>query len=197
MKLRNVLTVLGTATITAVLTLALLAPWAGKAEAGPTVHPTIAQAQLASHNCTFSLTTDKPDYEAGQTPQIEVKAVNPTDQPATVSVWVTVTTTSPASRMSRMLPMPTVVWSHEFAFTLKPDETKSLTATCAAMPALGNVAILLSDQNMSVLAGVYGVPAQTQTQVNNQAANNQAVVNAVHAAQNAANVPPQAAAKQP
>ena len=59
MKLRNVLTMLGTAAVTAVLTLALLAPRGGSAQAGPAVQPVIAQPQLTSHGCTFSLKTDK------------------------------------------------------------------------------------------------------------------------------------------
>jgi hypothetical protein len=163
MKLRNVLTVLGAATVTAVLTLALLAPWSGKAQAGAVVHPVIGQAQLTSQNCTFSLTTDKAAYEAGQAPKIEVKAVNPTNQPVSTSVWVVVTSTTPTSPMSRMLPMPTVVWSHEYAFQLGPDETKSLSADCVGLPALGNVSISMTDQKATIMAGSYGVPAQGQT----------------------------------
>jgi hypothetical protein len=181
MKLRNVLTVLGTAVVTAALTLALLAPWGGSVQAGPAVHPTIAQPQLTSQGCAFTLKTDKATYEAGQSPAVEVTAVNPTDKPVSASVWVTVTSTTPTSRMSRMLPMPLTLWSHEYTFTLASDERKSLSAECKAMPAGGNVAITMTDQNNGILAGVYGVPAQNQQQaVNNQAAI-QAAINAIAA----------------
>ena len=157
MKLRNVLTMLGTAAVTAVLTLALLAP-RGSVQAGPAVQPVIAQPQLTSHGCTFSLKTDKTAYEAGEKPVVEVTASNPTDKPVSASVWVTVTATAPTSRMSRMLAMPRVLWSHEYAFTLPADGTKSLTADCEALPAGQNVAILLSDQQNSILAGGIGTP---------------------------------------
>lgn len=202
MKLRNVLLMLGTAVVTAALTLALLAPWGGSAQAGPVVHPVIAQPQLASQGCRFALKTDKATYEAGQSPAVEVTAVNPTDKPVNASVWVTVTSTSPTSPMSRILPIPVVLWSHEYAFTLAPDERKSLSAACKAIPSGGNVAMTITDQNNGILAGVYGVPAQNPQQpqvVNNQAAL-QAAINAI-AAQRGPNGPqpnsvPQAAPQQ-
>ncbi len=153
MKLRNVLTVLGTAAATAAVTLALFTPWGGDAQAGPAVQPVISQAQLASQGCTFTLKTDKTAYEAGQAPAVEVTASNPTDKPVTASVWVTVTSTSPTSPMSRMLPIPVVLWSHEYAFTLEPDSTKALTAACAGLPAGGNVGITLSDQKNAAPRG--------------------------------------------
>ena len=172
MKLRNVLTVLGTAAVTAALTLMLFAPRGDSAQAGPIVQPVIAQPQLTSQGCTFTLKTDKVNYEAGQSPKIEVKAINPTNHPINATVSVIVTATSPTSRMSRMLPIPTIVWSHEFAFNLAPDETKSLNAGCAPLPAGGSVSITLSDQNTAVLAGQLGLPnqgginAQVQNTVN-------------------------------
>ena len=159
MKLRNVLTMLGTAAATAVLTLALLAPRGDSAQAGPAVQPVIAQPQLASHGCTFSLKTDKASYEAGEKPVVEVAASNPTDKPVTASVWVSVTATRPTTPMSRMLSIPRVLWTHEYAFTLEADGTKSLTADCEALPAGQNIAILLSDQQNSILAGGIGIPS--------------------------------------
>src|SRR5205814_4990729 len=113
---------------TAALTLVLLAPRGGDAQAGPAVQPVIPTPQLASHGCTFTLTTDKTSYEDGQAPVIEVAAVNPTDKPPTVSVWVSMTARSPVNPRSRMLSFPFPVWSHEYAFTLPPDGKQSLTA---------------------------------------------------------------------
>ena len=128
-----------------------------------------------------------------RTPKIEVKAVNPTNQPASPSVWVVVTSTTPTSPMSRMLPMPTVVWSHEYAFQLGPDETKSLSADCVGLPALGNVSISMTDQKATIMAGSYGVPAQGQT---NTAQNQNNVVQAI-AAYQAAQAAAAANGKQP
>jgi hypothetical protein len=158
MKIRNVLTALGAAAVTAALTLALLAPW-GDAQAGPAVRPFIAQPRLTSQGCTFALKTDKEAYEAGEAPGVEVAASNPTDKPVDASVWVSVTTRAPTNPMSRMLPMPLALWSHEYAFTLAPGETKSLKAACAGLPAGKNVSILLTDQKDAILAASLGIPA--------------------------------------
>jgi len=161
MKLRSVLTVLGTAAVTAALTVFLAAPWVeGVAQAGPTVKPVIARPQLTSQGCTFTLKTDKASYEAGESPVIEVTAVNPTNKPVSATVWVTISATSPMSPMSRMLPRPSTLWSQEFAFSLKADETKSMKFTCQAkLPPLHDVRIVLSDRKDAVLATNVGIPA--------------------------------------
>jgi hypothetical protein len=160
MTLRNVLTMLATAAATAAVTLALLAPRGGNAQAGA-VKPVIARPQLTSQGCAFALTTDKAAYEAGESPVLEVTAANPTDKPVTASVWVTVTSTSPAARMSRMLTLPSALWSHEYAFTLEPGEKKTIPATCEAkLPEGAAVSITLGDQNSAVLAGLVGIPTQ-------------------------------------
>ena len=124
MKLRNVLTVLGTAAVTAALTLALFTPWGGDAQAGPAIQPVITQSQLESQGCTFTLKTDKTSYEAGQAPAVEVTASNPTDKPVTAPVLVTVTSTSPTSPCRACSRFPMTLWSHEYAFTLPPDATQ-------------------------------------------------------------------------
>jgi hypothetical protein len=173
MKLRDVLTVLGTAAVTAAATLALLAPRGdGNAQAAPAVQPVISQPQLTSQGCTFTLKTDKTGYEAGESPVIEVTGTNPTDKSVTASVWVGVTVTSPVSRMSRMMPIPTTVWTHEYAFTVPPGESKSISAKCAAqlMP-LQNVGILMTDKNAAILGVVVGVPGQVQNSVAAQVQN--------------------------
>jgi hypothetical protein len=161
MRLRSVLTVLGTAAVTAALTVFLAAPWVeGVAQAAPTVVPVIAPGLLSSQGCTFTLKTDKQAYEAGASPVIEVTAVNKTGKPVDATVWVTIAATSPMSRMSRMMPRPTTLWSQEFAFSLKAEETKSLKMPCSAkLQALQDVGIVLSDKKNSVLATNVGIPA--------------------------------------
>jgi hypothetical protein len=158
MKLRNLVTVLGTAAFTAVLTLALAGlRGEGMAQAAPVVKPVIAQPKLTSQGCTFELKTDKATYEDGQSPVIEVTAVNPTDKPVKATVWVTVTTSSVPGR-SRMLPMPRTVWSHRFDFDLKGDEKTTIKATCDAKLGAGqDVRIILGDKASAVLTNV-GVP---------------------------------------
>jgi hypothetical protein len=154
MKLRTLMTVLGTAAATVAVTLSFAAVYGDNtAQAAPTVKPLIAQSQFTSQGCTFTLKTDKPAYEQDTSPAIEVTATNPTKQPVKASVWVTVTSTSPMSRMSRMLPRPTTLWAHEYEFSLEPGQTKSLSATCTAkLPAGHEIRILLTDKKTAVVA---------------------------------------------
>ncbi|HKI37263.1 MAG TPA: hypothetical protein VKA46_35745 [Gemmataceae bacterium] len=161
MKLHNVMTVLGTAAVTVAVTLtfAALRP-VGVAEAGGVVKPVIARPQLTSQGCTFVLKTDKASYEEGESPKIEVTATNPTDKPVNATVWVTVSATAPTARMSRMLPRPSTLSSQEFAFSLKADETKSMTLTCSAkLPPGQDVRIILSDKKNAVMATNVAVPS--------------------------------------
>jgi hypothetical protein len=162
MILRNFMTVIGTAVVTAALTLTLAAPQGDNvALAGPAVKPVIARPQLTSHGCTFMLKTDKASYEAEESPVIEVTASNPTDKPVNATVWVNITSTAPTSRLSRMLAVPRSLWSQDFAFSLKAGETKSMSATCQAkLPAGQDVRIILNDKKEAVMATSVGVPAR-------------------------------------
>ncbi len=160
MKLRNVLTVLGTAAATTAVALGLAFLWAGgRAEAGPAaVKPTIARPQLTTPDCLFSLKADKAAYEAGEKPVFEVTAVNTKKQDVKVSVWVNVSAVAPTNPMSRMLPRPRSLWSEEVAFTLEPGETKTRKVTCgAALPAGQSVSITLSDKKETVMPVVFPV----------------------------------------
>jgi hypothetical protein len=160
MKPQNLMTVLAAAAVTVAVTLGLAALWdGGSVQAGPTVKPVITQPQFTSQGCTFVLKTDQPTYEAGQSPVIEVTATNPTDQPVEASVTVTVTSTSPQSRRSRMLTLPATLWSHKYDFSLKPGESKPLSATCAArLPAGQEVRIILGDNQAGIMATNTAVP---------------------------------------
>jgi hypothetical protein len=154
------MTVLVTAVATVAVTLALASPWDSSAQAGPAIKLSIAQPKLTSQGCTFVLTTDRASYEAGESPVIEVTATNPTDKPVDASVWVTVTGTSPLSRRSRMLTLPSTLWSHQYTFSLKPGESKPLSAKCEAkLPAGQDVRIILGDNKANVLATDLAVPA--------------------------------------
>jgi hypothetical protein len=154
MKPHNLMTVLAAAALTVAVTLGLAALWdGGSVQAGPAVKPVITQPQFTAGGCTFVLKTDQASYEAGQSPVIEVTATNPTDKPVEASVWVTVTATSPLSRRSRMLTLPTTLWSHKYDFSLKPGESKPVSATCAAkLPAGQEVRIILGDKQAGILA---------------------------------------------
>jgi hypothetical protein len=162
MILRNVVTVLGTAAVTAAVVLTLAGPRGDSAaQAGPAVKPVIAQPQLTSHGCTFVLKTDKASYESDEAPVIAVTATNPTEKPVNATVWVNITATAPASRMSRMLVVARPLWTQDLVFSLKPGETKSMSVTCQArLPAGQDVHIILTDTKNAVLSTSVGVPAR-------------------------------------
>jgi hypothetical protein len=168
MKLRNVMTVLGTAAVTTAVTLGLAALWAGgRAEAAPAaVNPVIARPELTSQGCKFVLKADKATYEPGESPVFEVTATNTTKQDLKVKVWINVTAVAPTNPMSRMLPRPRSLWSQEDAFFLEPNGTETQKVTCTAkLPAGQNVSVTLGDRqetimpmNLPVTNGVNAVP---------------------------------------
>jgi hypothetical protein len=154
MKLRNVVTVLGTAAVTTAVTLGLAALWAGgRAEAGPAaVKPVIARPELVSQGCKFVLKADKTTYEGGESPVFEVTATNTTNADVKAKVWINVTAVAPTSPVSRMLPRPRSLWSEEIAFSLEPGETKTQKVTCGAkLPAGQSVSVTLGDRRETIM----------------------------------------------
>jgi hypothetical protein len=161
MKLRNVLTVLGTAAVTAAVTLGLADLWAGgRAEAGPAaVKPVIARPQLVSQGCKFVLKADKATYEADESPVFEITATNTTKEDVKAKVWVNVTAVAPTNPMSRMLPRPHSLWSQEVSFSLEPGETNTQKVACMAkLPAGQNVSVTLGDRQETIMP--MNVPVQ-------------------------------------
>jgi len=159
MKRQDVLAVLAVAGVTMAFTLTLLGPTGvGAGDALQAIKPEIAQPQLTSQGCVFVLKTDKPTYEVGETPAIEITASNPTDKPAEPTVWINITASSPASRMSRMMVVPSPLWSHECRVNLQPGESKTMTiASAAKLPAGQDISITISDKKEAVLLRSLGV----------------------------------------
>jgi hypothetical protein len=155
MRLKKALMVLGVAGVTMAATLLFLTPPSGNhALAAPTIKPVIAQPQFKSQGCIFVLKTDKPVYEAGEAPVLEVTASNPTDQPVQAKVWVTLFATAPTSPLSRMVAVPRALWVRECVVHLQPGETKKVTLhSDARLPAKQDISIALSDKKETILAG--------------------------------------------
>jgi hypothetical protein len=175
MKLQDVLAVLGIAVVTMAFTLVAFGPGGAGAD-GPaaTITPVIAQPQFTSEGCTFTLKTDKPTYEAGDTPGLEVKASNPTDKTVDATVWINISASAPASELSRMMPIPKVLWSHPWQVLLGPGETKTLNiASEVALPAGQNIRMMLSDQKAAVLARDLGVKDRSAAAQNEPPAESQ------------------------
>ncbi len=159
MKRQNVLVMLGTAAVTAALTVMLLAPrGVGAGDAVPKIKAVIAQPHFTSQGCVFSLKTDKAEYGAGDRPVVEIKTSNPSDRSAVAAVWINISATAPMSPLSRMLPIPQMLWSQRCVVSLAPGETRTLSVTSEAkLPAGQNISFTISDKERTVLAGNLGV----------------------------------------
>jgi hypothetical protein len=162
MRLQGALVVLGTAGATMAFTVMLLAPRGVSAvDAVERIKPMIARPQLASQGCVFVLKTDKPAYDAGDRPTIEITASNPTAKAADASVWINIASSAPTSAMSRMLPVPRSLWSHQCAVSLEPGQTKTVSVVSEAkLPAGQNILITMGDKDAAVLAGALGARSQ-------------------------------------
>lgn len=168
MRTHDILAVLGIAAATTACTVALLAPRGlGAADASQAITPLIAQPRLVAQGCEFVLKTDRPAYEAGAQPEIQITAINTTDKSVEAAVWVNVLASSPASPMARMLPVPRSLWSHKHVVSLGPGEAKTAAVRCECkLPAGQSVSITLSDKDSAVLAGK--LPVQQRRDSGNQ-----------------------------
>jgi hypothetical protein len=162
MRVQDVFAVLGTAVVTMAFTLVAFGPLGAGAD-GPaaTITPVIAQPQFTSQDCVFTLKTDKPTYEAGDKPGLQLTASNPTDKTVDATVWVNILASRPANRAARMMPLPQSLWSHPWQVMLGPGETKTLSiASEVALPGGQDISMVLSDKEAAVLAKQLGVRNQ-------------------------------------
>ena len=126
MKTKDILTITTVALGTATLTVAAF--WASPIEAGndaDTPPAKIVKSRLVSHDVemTIALAAGRI-FKAGEQPEFELTALNTTNQPASMSVCVTMTASSPADALSRVIRLPQVLWQQEQIVTLQPKETK-------------------------------------------------------------------------
>ena len=64
-------------------------------------------------------------FKAGDQPEFELTALNTTNQPASASVCVTMTSAAPADALSRVIRMPTVLWQQEQVVRLGAQRDES------------------------------------------------------------------------
>ena len=164
MRVRDVLGVAAVAAVTMAFVLAMLGPGQVGAEDPPAgIKPMIAQPKLTVDGCEFTLSTDKPAYQEGQSPVLTVEATNPTDKPVETTVWVNMSGFSPASLGSRRMPAPQPLWNRDCRVKLAPGETKTVTMpTEIKLAALQNVSFTLLNAEQKVLAGLLSVQQGVQ-----------------------------------
>jgi len=148
MKTADILTIataaFGTATLTVTAFWAAPLDAGGDADAPP---PKIAKARLVCHGVELALAPAAGrTFNAGDQPEFELTAVNTTNQPATVSVCVIMTSSSLADALSRTIRMPTALWRQDQIVSLGPKETKVL-ALCATtnLPTKSVISVSLQD----------------------------------------------------
>ena len=108
MNTKDILTITTVALGTATLTVAAF--WAGPIEAGgdaDTPPSKIAKSRFVSHGVELTLApAGGRIFKAGDQPEFELTALNTTSQPASASVCVTMTASSPADPLSRVIRLP-------------------------------------------------------------------------------------------
>ncbi len=156
MRLSDILAIVGVAVATMAMTLGLLVPRYvtadGETEA---IKPTIAVPELTVDDCVFVVSTDKPEYAPGEKPVLTVKATNTGCEPLSASVSLSITATSPASRLSRRLVLPKPLWTGDCPVTLQPGESRTIKLeTNAALPAEQMATISMFAKGEAVIADV-------------------------------------------
>ena len=162
MKARDVLVVVAAALATAAL---ILAPGAmmGRATAAPkgAVRASVTVPTLKTKGVELTLTSDKKTYAPGDKPILTLKATNLRNQPASVSVVVSMTSTSLAAMVSRTmrLPSPGSIWSTSCKIALGPGETKTLDVPTSSPVAAGTmVSFAMGTGKGAIVAGKAAVP---------------------------------------
>jgi hypothetical protein len=164
MKLRDVLGVAAVAAVTMAFVLATLGPGrVGANDAPEGIKPMIAQPKLTVDGCEFTLSTDKPTYEPGESPVLEIAATNPTGEPVKTAVRVGMSSLGLESMISRVPRRPQSLWFRDCPVELAAGETKTVTLpTEIQLVALQTVSFTLSSAEQGILARLLSVPPGVQ-----------------------------------
>jgi hypothetical protein len=162
MKTKDILTITTVALGTATLTVAAF--WAGPIEAGGDADAPpakLAKSRLVSDGVELTLASaDGRVFKAGDQPEFELTALNTTQQAASTSVQVTMTSFAPADAMSRVGPRPKVLWHREQIVTLKPNETKTVNLGASTnLPANSVISVSLGEQSQKAAPFAPGIEA--------------------------------------
>lgn len=148
MKAQDLLQTTAVAMGTAILTVAafLAAPLDAGNETNP-IDATIPNPKLVSQGVEFTVApVDGCGLKAGDQPEFELRAVNTSDTSSTVTIHLAMTGSAPVSPMSRMMPMPSLLWQHESTLTLRANESRSVPlVTKTDLPANTVVSVALSE----------------------------------------------------
>ncbi len=148
MKNNDLVTIATVALGTATLTVLLFGSASLEAgNDGPPPTAKIAKPKLVSHGIEFTLATPKGQtFKTGDEPVFELTAINSTSESAETLIRLMMSATAPANPVSRLLPMPAMLWQDEQQITLKPNETKVISvSTHTKLPANKLIAVALQE----------------------------------------------------
>jgi hypothetical protein len=144
MNTKDLTIISSVALATATLTVAAFLPNSLNAN-DDNVPKQITQPKLVSHGVEFTLAAaEHQALKAGDEPAFELKAVNTTAEDIDASVLVSMTSTAPQSKFSRMVVLPAPLWQKTCPMTLKPKETKVIPlVTATKLPQNSTISVTL------------------------------------------------------
>ncbi|MGA2541812.1 MAG: hypothetical protein ABSG78_09695 [Verrucomicrobiota bacterium] len=160
MKTKDLLIIATAALGTATLTVAFHAsPLISGNDANP-LAATIAKPKLTANGIEMTLSAaNGREFKAGDQPAFELQAVNTLGEPSEVAICATLSAFTVGSPMSRIGPIPSVLWHEELALKLGPNETKALTlAARTNLPANSSISVFLSQAGQTGKATAAGSP---------------------------------------
>jgi hypothetical protein len=148
MKTKDLLTIATAALGTASLTVVTF--WAGPIDAGNDADappPKFVRSLLISHGVELALApAGGRAFKAGDQPEFELTALNTTSRPVSASVSVTMTASAPVNKLSRAIPVPSVLWRQEQIVSLHPNETKIYALSAKTnLPPMSVISLSLED----------------------------------------------------
>jgi hypothetical protein len=148
MNTKDLLTIATAALGTATLTVAFFASPPLSGDNGNVLAMTIAKPKLAANGVEMTLSAAKDRvFKAGDQPAFEFHAVNTLKQPAQVAVCVILSGTREVSPgfVSRIPPIPTVMWQDQVDLALQPNESRVVSLTARTnLPANTSFSVSLS-----------------------------------------------------
>ncbi len=149
---------LGTATLTVAAFLA--APLDAGNDADAPL-PKIAKARLVSRGVELSLApAGGRVLQAGDQAEFDLTALNTTDEPASVTVDIAMTASSPMDALSRTIRLPSALWQAEQVVTLQPRETKVvMLSTRTNLPPNSIINVSLREPGPKLALELLGITA--------------------------------------
>jgi hypothetical protein len=161
---RKDLRIIGIYTLaTAALTLALVAPRVLDAQQSAAVEVKVAIPRLVVNEVSLFGQIHLPEHSETQVslirPSVRVIAASTAQTPVEIECVVSLNSTAPSNRMSRVMPMPATLWSEPVRITLAPGESRTVELEPQVNVAAGsNLQLLLSANGQSMVAVRMTVP---------------------------------------